>query len=91
MSQNTNKTPVNDLSTNSKVYPMYKEIQISLQFDELRAVVKSLSIGCDQLSRKLDRLSTSKYSKDTQEELLVLMQANNKMQDALAEVIEGSF
>jgi hypothetical protein len=91
MSQNINENPVNDLSTNSKVYPMYKEIQISLQFDELRAVVKSLSIGCDQLSRKLDRLSSSKYSKDTQEELLVLMQANNKMQDALAEVIEGSF
>jgi hypothetical protein len=91
MSQNINKNPVNDLSTNSKVYPMYKEIQISLQFEELRAVVKSLSIGCDQLSRKLDRLSSSKYSKDTQEELLVLMQANNKMQDALAEVIEGSF
>jgi hypothetical protein len=91
MSQNINENPVNDLSTNSKVYPMYKEIQISLQFEELRAVVKSLSIGCDQLSRKLDRLSSSKYSKDTQEELLVLMQANNKMQDALAEVIEGSF
>jgi hypothetical protein len=91
MSQNINKNPVNDLSTHSKVYPMYKEIQISLQFEELRAVVKSLSIGCDQLSRKLDRLSSSKYSKDTQEELLVLMQANNKMQDALAEVIEGSF
>jgi hypothetical protein len=91
MSQNINENPVNDLSTHSKVYPMYKEIQISLQFEELRAVVKSLSIGCDQLSRKLDRLSSSKYSKDTQEELLVLMQANNKMQDALAEVIEGSF
>lgn len=67
---------------------MYNEnITVGLEFDELRAVIKSLSIGCDQLSKKLDRLSSTRYSQDTQEELLLLMRATSKFNDALSEAI----
>ena len=35
---------------------MDKMIHVSLLPEQMRAVVKSLSIGCDQLSKKIDRL-----------------------------------
>lgn len=59
-------------------------ITVSLEFNELRAVIKSLSIGCDQLSKKLERLSSTKYSQDTQDELLLLMESLSKFNDALS-------
>jgi len=62
-------------------------ITVGLEYDELRAVIKSLSIGCDQLSKKLDRLSSTRYSQETQEELLLLMRATSKFNDALSETI----
>lgn len=90
-----NKNPVNTLSTHSKVDIMSKEITVKLQFDELREVTKSVSIGCDQVSRKLDRLtvglSPKKLVKETQDELLLLMQANAKLSDALISAVENSF
>lgn len=30
-------------------------LEVNLTFSELQAAVKSLSIGCDQLSKKIDR------------------------------------
>jgi hypothetical protein len=62
-------------------------ITVGLEYDELRAVIKSLSIGCDQLSKKLDRLSSTSYRQETQEELLLLMRATSKFNDALSETI----
>lgn len=62
-------------------------ITVSLEFNELRAVIKSLSIGCDQLSKKLERLSSTKYSQDTQDELLLLMESLSKFNDALSSAI----
>lgn len=62
-------------------------ITVSLEFNELRAVIKSLSIGCDQLSKKLERLSNTKYSQDTQDELLLLMESLSRFNDALSNAI----
>lgn len=62
-------------------------IYTELTFDELRAVMKSLSIGCDQLSKKLDRLSSTKYHTDVQEELMILMSANNKFGHSMSRAL----
>lgn len=66
-------------------------INVELSFDELRAVIKSLSIGCDQLSKKLERLTTTRYSQDTHDELLLLMKASSKFNDAMSEAILGAY
>lgn len=37
-------------------------VRLSLSLNEMRTIIKSLSIGCDQLSKKMDRLyGTSRY------------------------------
>lgn len=71
---------------------MYPEIQTTLSYAELRAVIKSLSIGCDQLAKKLERLSTTKYHNEVEDELRILMDATRKfnasMYNAITEVLE---
>lgn len=71
---------------------MYSEITTTLTYPELRAVIKSLSIGCDQLAKKLERLSTTKYHSEVEEELKLLMDASSKfnssLYDTITEVLE---
>lgn len=66
-------------------------IQYQITFDraELRAVIKSLSIGCDQLSKKLERMSTTQYHADVESELKLLMSAVQKLNAAMYEGLEG--
>lgn len=66
---------------------MYPEIQTTLTYGELRAVIKSLSIGCDQLTKKLERLSTTKYHSEVEEELRLLMDATMKFNASLYDTI----
>lgn len=66
---------------------MYPEIQTTLTYAELRAVIKSLSIGCDQLAKKLERMSTTKYHDEVENELRLLMEASSKFNTSLYNTI----
>lgn len=58
-------------------------ITIQLEVDELRAVVKSLSIGCDQLAKKALRLGAGKTRQDVSSELSLLSNAKWELENAL--------
>ena len=65
------------------------QVQTTLTMPELRAVIKSLSIGCDQLARKLERMSSTKYHNEVEVELGLLMEANRKFNDGFYEALQG--
>lgn len=61
-------------------------LEVGLTPIELRAVIKSLSIGVDQLAKKCRRLSgggPSRQYDDTQEEVALLISAKQEMEDVL--------
>lgn len=61
-------------------------LEVGLTPIELRAVIKSLSIGVDQLAKKCRRLSgtgASRQYDDTQEEVALLISAKQEMEDVL--------
>lgn len=64
-----------------------KTITIELGIDELRAVVKSLSIGCDQLAKKALRLGSGKTREDVASELTLLSNAKWELESALNEAL----
>ncbi len=58
---------------------MNAEYQITFTYPELRAVIKSLNIGCDQLTRKLERMTSTKYHSDVESDLKQLVSASQKL------------
>lgn len=76
-------SPVNNIESNE----MTPTITIDLTFDELRAVIKSISIGCDQLTKKLERVGSTKWQSDVHDELTLLTSANGVMSERLVKAL----
>lgn len=64
-------------------------VEVRLQLDELRAVVKSLSIGVDQLAKKVYRLGDSKRADDIASEYALLARAKAEFEAVLMLVLSG--
>lgn len=62
-------------------------LEIALTLDELRAVTKSLSIGADQLARKINRLGEDRRAKDVLAEYSLLMDAKMECEAVLKEAM----
>ena len=62
-------------------------LEVSLTLAELRAVAKSLSIGADQLARKIERLGDSPRANDIVEEYRLLMEAKIECESVLKEAM----
>lgn len=62
-------------------------ISTQLTIDELRATIKSLSIGCDQVAKKLYRVSSTKWQDGVTEEYALLMTSKQKMETALVQFL----
>lgn len=56
---------------------------------ELRAVVKSLSIGVDQLAKKINRLGDDRRANDIFTEYAALMSAKREMESVLIQALQG--
>lgn len=67
---------------------MTPEITVNLSYEETRAVIKSLSIGCEQLTRKMERVEQTKWEQEVKKELSTLMSANARLQTALLNAIQ---
>jgi len=64
-------------------------VEVLLSLSELRAVVKSLAIGVDQLAKKSMRLHDNRRANSVQEELELLISAKSEMEDVLSAVLGG--
>lgn len=62
-------------------------LEVSLTLAELRAVAKSLSIGADQLARKIERLGDNPRADDIVEEYKLLMEAKIECESVLKEAM----
>lgn len=62
-------------------------LEITLTLDELRAVTKSLSIGADQLARKVQRLGEDRRANDISTEYVLLMEAKAECEAVLREAM----
>lgn len=58
-------------------------LEVSLTLDELRAVTKSLSIGADQLAKKISRLHDDRRAADVVREYTLLMDAKMECESVL--------
>ena len=63
-------------------------LEVSLTLDELRAVSKSLSIGADQLARKINRLGDDRRAQDIVAEYKLLMEAKMECESVLKEAMK---
>ena len=63
-------------------------VKLSLSLDEIRTVVKSLSIGADQVGKKLDRVRGTHRAGDVLTEYGVLVRTKIHFERILAEVID---
>jgi len=61
-------------------------MQFSLE--ELRAIVKSLSIGTDQLAKKLDRIKFTDLERDILKDYAILSRAKMQFEQELIRVVE---
>lgn len=66
------------------------QVEVLLSLSELRAVVKSLAIGVDQLAKKAIRLSDNRRADSVQTELELLISAKSEMEDVLSAVLGGN-
>ena len=64
-------------------------IEVTVTLSELRTVIKSLSIGVDQLAKKLNRLGDDKRANDVFAEFADLMSAKKEMEEVLIEALKG--
>jgi hypothetical protein len=63
-------------------------LEVTMTLSELRAVIKSLSIGVDQLSKKQMRQSdSSRRAESVYEEYELLLSAKAEMEDVLSAVL----
>ena len=66
------------------------QVEVLLSLSELRAVVKSLAIGVDQLAKKAMRLHDNKRVNSVQDELELLISAKSEMEDVLSAALGGN-
>lgn len=69
-----------------------KVVDISLTMSEVGAVIKSLSIGCDQLVKKLNRLESPRQSAmiaELHKEYTLLLDARQEIETVYAMAIVG--
>lgn len=64
-------------------------VEVRLTLDELRAVVKSLSIGTDQLAKKVNRLGDSQRADDVASEYVTLVRAKSECEQVLTLALSG--
>ena len=64
-------------------------LEVTITLTELRAVVKSLSIGADQLAKKINRLGDDKRADETFTEFADLMSAKKEMEEVLLAALQG--
>jgi hypothetical protein len=64
-------------------------LEVTLTLSELRAVVKSLSIGVDQLAKKIQRLGDGKRADSTHTEFVELLSAKQEMETVLSLALQG--
>lgn len=64
-------------------------LEVTLTLSELRAVVKSLSIGIDQLAKKIQRLGDGKRADSTHTEFVELLSAKQEMETVLSQALQG--
>ena len=64
-------------------------LDVTITLTELRAVVKSLSIGVDQLAKKINRLGDDKRADDVYAEFADLMSAKKEMEEVLLAALQG--
>lgn len=64
-------------------------LDVTITLTELRAVVKSLSIGVDQLAKKINRLGDGPKADDVYNEYLWLMEAKKEFESVLIEALKG--
>jgi hypothetical protein len=64
-------------------------LDVTITLTELRAVVKSLSIGADQLAKKINRLGDDKRADDVYAEFADLMSAKKEMEEVLLAALQG--
>lgn len=63
-------------------------VKLSLTLDEIRTIVKSLSIGADQVGKKMDRVRGTYRAGDVLTEYGVLVKTKIHFERLLAEVID---
>ena len=64
-------------------------LDVTITLTELRAVVKSLSIGADQLAKKINRLGDDNRANDVYAEFADLMSAKKEMEEVLLAALQG--
>lgn len=64
-------------------------LEVTMTLLELRAVVKSLSIGVDQLAKKINRLGDDRRANDIFTEYAALMSAKREMESVLIQALQG--
>jgi hypothetical protein len=64
-------------------------VEVTITLNELRAVIKSLSIGVDQLAKKLQRLTGHVISDSLYQEYLWLSTAKKEMEETLQARLKG--
>ena len=64
-------------------------LEVTITLTELRAVVKSLSIGAVQLAKKINRLGEDKRADDVYAEFADLMSAKKEMEEVLLAALQG--
>ena len=62
-------------------------VEVSITLDELRAMTKSLSIGADQLAKKIQRLGDDKRAEGIIDEYVLLMEAKFECEEVLKEAM----
>lgn len=67
---------------------MTPEITVNFPYEEVRAVIKSISIGCEQLTKKLERVESTKWEPTVKSELELLMSANARFQNSLLNALK---
>ena len=70
---------------------MEPTINVQFTMPALRTTLKSLSIGCDQLAKKIDSVTgsnTSKWYRDTADELMMLMETRQRLEQALSDFLK---
>ena len=70
------------------IRPHEPTIEVSITLSELRAVTKSLSIGCDQLAKKVHRMGDSSRTDDLVREYSLLMEAKKEFESVLVEALQ---
>lgn len=64
-------------------------LEVSMTLSELRAVVKSLAIGVDQLAKKIQRFAMDERIDSVHTELTELLSAKHEMETVLALALQG--